>query len=57
MTFDPEKVDILRVIPSPNASDEIINSTIKYGEIHYDQTHMAYKPLRDMKVFGMAFHA
>lgn len=57
MTFDPEQVDILRVIPSLNASDEIINSTIKYGEIHYDQTHMAYKPLRDMKVFGMTFHA
>lgn len=57
MDFDPEKVDILRILPDHKNRDEKIDFEIKYGEIVYNHKNMVYTPWYEIKIFGMMFNS
>jgi len=57
LQFDPEKIDILRILPDNKNRDEVIDYDIKYGEISYSHKNMVYNPWYEIKVFSMMFNS
>lgn len=57
LQFDPEKIDILRILPDNKNRDEVIDYDIKYGEISYTHKNMVYNPWYEIKVFSMMFNS
>gem|GEM_PF-1546622 len=57
LQFDPQKIDILRILPDNKNRDEVIDYDIKYGEIVYTHKNMVYNPWYEIKVFSMMFNS
>ncbi len=57
LQFDPQKIDILRILPDNKNMDEIIDYDIRYGEISYSHKNMVYNPWYEIKVFSMMFNS
>ncbi len=57
LQFDPQKVDILRILPDNKNRDEIIDFDIRYGEIVYSHENMVYNPWYEIKIFSMMFNS
>jgi hypothetical protein len=57
LQFDPQKIDILRILPDNKNRDEVINFDIRYGEIAYSHKNMVYNPWYEIKVFSMMFNS
>lgn len=56
MQFDPEKIDILRVLPDYKNKDEKIEFDIRHGEIVYTHKNMIYNPWYEIKIFSILFN-
>jgi hypothetical protein len=57
LQFDPQKIDILRILPDNKNRDEVVDYDIKYGEISYTHKNMVYNPWYEIKVFSMMFNS
>jgi len=57
LQFDPQKIDILRILPDYKNREESIEFDIKYGEISYSHTNMIYTPWYEIKVFNILFNS
>jgi len=57
LQFDPQKIDILRILPDYKNREESIKFDIKYGEISYSHTNMIYTPWYEIKVFNILFNS
>lgn len=57
MWFDPEKVDIMRVLPDYKNKDEKIDFEIKDSQIIYQHKKMIYNPWYEIKIFSMLFNS
>ena len=55
LEYDPDKIDILRVIPDSKNREEVIEYDIANGMVEYHHTNMVYVPWYDMKVFNVMF--
>jgi len=57
MWFDPEKVDIMRVLPDYKNKEEVVDFTIKDSQIIYQHKKMIYNPWYEIKIFSMLFNS
>jgi len=57
LQFDPQKIDVLRILPDYKNRDEVIEFDIRYGEISYSHENMVYSPWYEIKIFSMMFNS